>query len=105
MNKGHPGAIVICLWGLFPSIGDCLKSTGIGSGNAWCGSCYSCHSLISSKDWQWLRELREAEDGVTYNWPRSSLVNWFIYIWAVNAGYVVEASLGYLSSLVNFLLG
>jgi chloramphenicol-sensitive protein RarD len=33
-------------------------------------------------------------------------VNWFTYIWAVNAGYVVEASLGYfINPLVNFLLG
>ena len=33
-------------------------------------------------------------------------INWFTYIWAVNAGYVVEASLGYfINPLVNFLLG
>ncbi len=34
------------------------------------------------------------------------LVNWLIYIWAVNAGRVVDASLGYfLNPLVNVLLG
>jgi chloramphenicol-sensitive protein RarD len=33
-------------------------------------------------------------------------LNWYIYIWAINAGYVVEASLGYfINPLVNFLLG
>ena len=33
-------------------------------------------------------------------------VNWFVYIWAVNAGHVVEASLGYyINPLVNVLLG
>jgi chloramphenicol-sensitive protein RarD len=33
-------------------------------------------------------------------------LNWYTYIWAVNAGYVVEASLGYfINPLVNFLLG
>ncbi len=32
--------------------------------------------------------------------------NWFVYIWAVNAGYVVEASLGYfINPLVSVLLG
>lgn len=32
--------------------------------------------------------------------------NWFLYIWAVNAGHVVEASLGYyINPLVNVLLG
>jgi len=33
-------------------------------------------------------------------------VNWFIYIWAVTAGFVVETSLGYfINPLVNVLLG
>jgi chloramphenicol-sensitive protein RarD len=33
-------------------------------------------------------------------------VNWFIYIWAVNAGRLLEASLGYfVNPLVNVLLG
>ncbi|MEI7772893.1 MAG: EamA family transporter RarD [Chloroflexales bacterium] len=33
-------------------------------------------------------------------------VNWFIYIWAVNAGYVVETSLGYfINPLVNVIFG
>jgi chloramphenicol-sensitive protein RarD len=33
-------------------------------------------------------------------------VNWFLYIWAVNAGHVLEASLGYyLNPLVNVMLG
>ncbi|MBB5017988.1 chloramphenicol-sensitive protein RarD [Chitinivorax tropicus] len=33
-------------------------------------------------------------------------VNWFIYIWAVNAGHVVESSLGYfINPLISVLLG
>jgi chloramphenicol-sensitive protein RarD len=33
-------------------------------------------------------------------------LNWFIYVWAVNAGFVVETSLGYfITPLVNVLLG
>lgn len=33
-------------------------------------------------------------------------VNWFLYIWAVNAGFVVETSLGYfMNPLVNVVLG
>ncbi len=33
-------------------------------------------------------------------------VNWFTYIWAVNAGFILEASLGYfINPLVNVLLG
>ena len=33
-------------------------------------------------------------------------VNWLIYIWAVNSGYIVEASLGYfINPLINVLFG
>jgi chloramphenicol-sensitive protein RarD len=33
-------------------------------------------------------------------------INWFVYIWAVNAGFVVETSLGYfINPLVNVSLG
>lgn len=33
-------------------------------------------------------------------------VNWFLYIWAVNSGHIVETSLGYfINPLVNILLG
>lgn len=33
-------------------------------------------------------------------------VNWFLYVWAVNAGHVLEASLGYyLNPIVNVVLG
>ena len=33
-------------------------------------------------------------------------LNWFLYIWAVNSGYIVESSLGYfINPLVNVLLG
>lgn len=34
------------------------------------------------------------------------LLNWFTYIWAINAGFIVETSLGYfMNPLVNVLLG
>jgi chloramphenicol-sensitive protein RarD len=33
-------------------------------------------------------------------------VNWFLYIWAVNAGFIVEASLGYfINPLINVFFG
>lgn len=33
-------------------------------------------------------------------------INWFVYIWAVNAGYIVETSLGYfINPLLNVLMG
>src|SRR5688572_31634734 len=33
-------------------------------------------------------------------------INWFLYVWGVNAGFVVETSLGYfIPPLINVLLG
>lgn len=33
-------------------------------------------------------------------------LNWFVYVWAVNAGFIIEASLGYfISPLVSILVG
>jgi chloramphenicol-sensitive protein RarD len=33
-------------------------------------------------------------------------INWLLYIWAVNAGYIIEASLGYfINPLINVLFG
>jgi chloramphenicol-sensitive protein RarD len=60
------------------------------------------------KDWHWLGEaLHNHKTLLTYTLAAILLsINWFTYIWAVNAGYVIEASLGYfINPLVNFLLG
>jgi chloramphenicol-sensitive protein RarD len=64
--------------------------------------------LTMQKDWQWLGDaLHSRKTMLIYTLAAILLsVNWFTYIWAVNAGYVVEASLGYfINPLVNFLLG
>lgn len=62
----------------------------------------------------WTGRLAEARRALTS--PREVLLlaassaliaaNWFLFIWAVNAGHVLEASLGYyVNPLVNVLLG
>jgi chloramphenicol-sensitive protein RarD len=58
--------------------------------------------------WGWLGPvLRSRRTLLTFT--ASALLlsfNWFVYIWAVNAGYIVETSLGYfINPLVNVLLG
>ncbi len=58
--------------------------------------------------WGWLRAaLRDRRTVLTFTITAVVLsLNWFVYIWAVNAGHVVEASLGYfINPLVNVLLG
>ena len=64
--------------------------------------------LLWQRNWAWLgNALREPRRVAIF--ALSSLLlsgNWLIYIWAVNAGHVVEASLGYfINPLVNVLLG
>lgn len=65
-------------------------------------------ALLVRKRWQWVAMLRE-------NPRRAGLfaltavllsINWLTYIWGVNAGYIVETSLGYfINPLLNVLLG
>jgi len=51
--------------------------------------------------------LRERKNRITYTITGLLLgVNWLLYIWAVNAGYIIEASLGYfINPLLNVLFG
>ena len=51
--------------------------------------------------------LRERKNIVTFTATGLLLaVNWLLYIWAVNAGYIVEASLGYfINPLINVFFG
>ncbi|WP_374497092.1 EamA family transporter RarD [Vogesella indigofera] len=64
--------------------------------------------LLLQRNWGWLlAALRDPQRVAIF--AVSSLMlslNWLIYIWAVNEGRVVEASLGYfINPLVNVLLG
>jgi len=50
-----------------------------------------------------------ADRGNLLNFGTTALllaINWLIYIWAVNAGFIVEASLGYfINPLISVLMG
>ena len=59
------------------------------------------------RGWGRLRSLLTRRIVITYLVASVLLaINWFTYIWAVNSGFIVEASLGYfINPLVNVLLG
>ncbi|MEO0335712.1 MAG: EamA family transporter RarD, partial [Pseudomonadota bacterium] len=60
------------------------------------------------KDWSWLKDLiRQPTTILTFVVLAMFISgNWFVYIWGVNNGYIVETSLGYfMNPLVNVLLG
>jgi chloramphenicol-sensitive protein RarD len=60
------------------------------------------------KRWQELRRVLKTPRTLLILFLTTLLVsfNWLLYIWAVNAGYLLQASLGYyINPLVNVLLG
>jgi len=64
--------------------------------------------LTARRQWAWLGPAlrRPRVLGVFALSAALLSMNWFLYIWAVNAGQVVEASLGYfINPMVNLLLG
>lgn len=98
-------------WGLFPLYFRILP--GVPSGQvlahriAWC--LLGLAALLSvQRRWAWLGAvLRQPK--VLAAFAASALLlsaNWLTYIWSVNHGHVVDASLGYfITPLINVLLG
>lgn len=111
-NKGTlAGIAAYTLWGLFPIYWRLLESVPaiqiLAHRIAW-SLVFVAGILIVQKDLAWMRStVRDRRTMLTYALAGILLsINWFTYIWAVNAGYVVEASLGYfINPLVNFVLG
>ena len=62
--------------------------------------------LLGRKD-VFFRAARERKNLITFSATALLLaINWLLYIWAVNAGFIVEASLGYfINPLINVLFG
>ncbi len=64
--------------------------------------------LLARRRWSWVRRLLGDSRRLFLLLLASTVIalNWGIYIWAVNSGHVVEASLGYfINPLVTVLLG
>lgn len=62
--------------------------------------------LAYRQQWRWVRQaLQDRRTLITFSCTALLLaINWLTYIWAVNAGHVVESSLGYfINPLVNVL--
>ena len=112
MNTGMLyAALAFSIWGLFP-----LYFHAVGSVDAleilahrmlW-SLLFLGLVLTWRRQWKWLGQaLRQRR--VVGSFVASALLlsaNWFTYIWAVNHGHVIDASLGYfLTPLVNVTLG
>lgn len=99
------------LWGLFPLYWPLLEPAGAMEILA-CRMLWSLVTvagvLAARRHWSWLGGLSRSPRKVLLLLVAAMLisVNWGTYIWAVNAGHVIDASLGYfLNPLVTVLFG
>ena len=111
MNTGILSATLAFLcWGLFPlyfhAIGDVPPLQILANRMVW-SLLFLVIVLAVRRQWAWLNLVRRPR--VFGSFVASALllsINWLIYIWAVNNGHVIEASLGYfINPLVNIMFG
>jgi chloramphenicol-sensitive protein RarD len=112
MSKGIVyAAAAYLLWGLLPIYWKVLQLVPaievLSHRMAW-SLLFVGLLLAYRRHWRWLRPaLRNRRTVLTFLITAVVLsLNWFIYIWAVQNGHIVETSLGYfINPLVNVLLG
>ncbi|MCB9446289.1 MAG: EamA family transporter RarD [Ardenticatenaceae bacterium] len=111
-NKGfHFAAAAYTMWGFFPIYWKLLHSVPaleiLAHRMVWSLG-FVVLVLAYKRRWGWLKPaLRSKRILLTFLATGTVLsLNWFVYIWGVNAGFIVETSLGYfINPLVNVLLG
>ena len=98
-------------WGLFPLYFHAIKNVPaseiLAHRMAW-SLVFLMLILTVRRQWKWLPEVLRKPKVVGSFLASAFLLsaNWFVYIWAVNNGHVVDASLGYfINPLVNVVLG
>lgn len=112
MNKGiWYGIGAYVLWGFFPIYWKFLHPVPalqvIGHRIGWSFIMLAVYVLIT-KQWQDFRSVAfKAKTIGMYSLAAVLLsINWLIYVWGVNAGFIVETSLGYfINPLLSVLLG
>jgi len=104
-------ALAYLLWGLFPIYFHALKSVGaleiVLHRSLW-SFVFVWALLVALRRLQWVTGVVR-RPRLLAQFVLSALLlsaNWLLYVWAVNHGHVVEASLGYfVTPLVNVMLG
>ncbi|MCX4818658.1 EamA family transporter RarD [Streptomyces sp. NBC_01142] len=99
------------MWGLVPLFWPLLKPSGameiLAHRMVWSLAVVGI-ALLALKRWGWVRELirQPRKLGLIAVAAAVITVNWGLYIWSVNTGHVVEASLGYfINPLVTIAMG
>ncbi|MEV0352849.1 EamA family transporter RarD [Nonomuraea sp. NPDC050680] len=105
------GAAAYTMWGLFPLYWPLLKPSGaveiLAHRMAW--SLVAVLVVLAvRRHWSWMRGLLKEPRKLALLTLAAVIVtvNWGVYIYAVNAGQVVEGSLGYfINPLISVLFG
>jgi chloramphenicol-sensitive protein RarD len=110
MNKGLIyAAIAYLTWGLLPiywkALHDLPPLEIMAHRVVW-SLVFVGIVLTVRRQWRWIGTINR-QTLLTFVAVSALIsINWFVYIWAVNAGFVVETSLGYfINPLVNVSLG
>ncbi|MGX4641004.1 EamA family transporter RarD [Massilia sp. SYSU DXS3249] len=103
-------ALAFLCWGLFPLYFHAVRevpSLQILAHRMLWSLAFLLLVLAWRRQWSWLEQVRKPR--VFWSFVASAFLlsaNWLAYIWAVNNGHVIEASLGYfINPLVNIMLG
>ncbi len=112
MNKGLlSGFGAYFLWGIFPVYWKLLSAVPaqeILAHRIFWSFLFLLGLIAFQGNWAWLRSTFADKRAVVSLAIASLLLslNWVVYIWAVNAGFIVETSLGYfINPLINVLFG
>ncbi|WP_042164967.1 EamA family transporter RarD [Streptomyces sp. NBRC 110035] len=99
------------MWGLVPLFWPLLKPAGaveiLAHRMVW-SLFFVGAALLVVRRWAWLGELLRQPRRLALITVAATVitVNWGVYIWSVNSGHVVEASLGYfINPLVTIAIG
>ncbi|PTY08526.1 EamA family transporter RarD [Opitutaceae bacterium EW11] len=99
------------IWGLFPLYWKQLRGIDatelIAHRMVWALAFLSVVLAVQGRWGEMLRALRSPKtSGANLTSGALLTANWLVYVWGVNAGHVIECSLGYfLVPLLNVLLG
>lgn len=110
MRQGLAAAAAAYLiWGLFPIYWKLLQAVPAPQIMAhrivWCAG-FVALWLAARDGFSWVRQLSPRLLGLLATSALLIALNWWLYIWAVNAGHIVETSLGYfINPLVSVLMG
>lgn len=112
MNRGiWNGLAAYALWGFFPIYWKLLQQVPalgvIGHRIAW-SFLLLIAVILLTRQWEDFRSavLSPKVIGIYALAGVILTVNWLIYVWGVNAGFIVETSLGYfINPLISVLLG